>query len=158
MTVSVWRIAPDTPTYVADDLGGIGAKASGGRWNRVGQAVVYSSASIALACLETLVHLKSAGLPLNRYLVRIDIPDPVWRAARVFSAATLPVGWDAMPTGRASLDCGGQWLGSNGSALLVVASAIVPQENNVLINPAHPDAARITAHKLSQWLYDPRLF
>jgi hypothetical protein len=33
----------------------------------------------------------------------------------------------------------------------------VPEEENVLINPAHPDAARISAVKVRRWLYDPRL-
>lgn len=157
MTVSVWRIATDTPTYTSDDLSGEGAKVTGGRWNRAGMPVVYTSESIALACMETLVHLKASGLPLNRYLVRIDVPDPVWQAAKVFDAKTLPIGWDAIPEGKVSLDFGDQWLTGNSSALLVVASVIVPQEKNILINPAHPDAAKITVTKISKWLYDPRL-
>lgn len=157
MTVFVWRIATDTPTYTADDLNGDGAKATGGRWNRAGMPVVYASESIALACLETLVHLNASGLPMNRYLVRIDIPNPIWQAAMVFDNATLPTGWDAIPTGRVSLDFGDQWLAGNSSALLVVASVVVPQERNILINPSHPDATQITARKISKWLYDPRL-
>ncbi len=157
MTVSVWRIATDTPTYTSDDLSGEGAKVTGGRWNRAGMPVVYTSESIALACMETLVHLKASGLPLNRYLVRIDVPDPVWQAAKVFDAKTLPIGWDAIPEGKVSLDFGDQWLTGNSSALLVVASVIVPQEKNILINPAHPDATKITATKISKWLYDPKL-
>jgi hypothetical protein len=32
---------------------------------------------LALACLETVVHLNVAGLPLNRYLVEVTIPDDV---------------------------------------------------------------------------------
>ena len=81
MTVSVWRIATDAPDYTADDLSGEGASRSGGRWNRVGTPVLYASGSIALACLETVVHLRADDLPLNRYLVQIDIPDAVWKAA-----------------------------------------------------------------------------
>jgi RES domain-containing protein len=46
---------------------------------------------------------------------------------------------------------------SGSSALLVVPSVIVPEEFNVLINPQHPDSARITAAKVRKWLYDPRL-
>ena len=43
------------------------------------------------------------------------------------------------------------------SALLRVPSVIVPEEANVLVNPAHPDSRRITARKVRRWLYDPRL-
>src|SRR5512133_1050066 len=50
--VLVWRIAADTPDYTADDLSGIGASSSGGRWNRKRAAMVYASSSRALACLE----------------------------------------------------------------------------------------------------------
>ena len=52
-----WRIGTDTPDYAADDMDGIGAKMTGGRWNRKGTALVYSSSTRALACLETIVHL-----------------------------------------------------------------------------------------------------
>jgi hypothetical protein len=38
---------------------------------------VYAAESRALACLETLVHLGASGLPFNRYLVEISVPDSV---------------------------------------------------------------------------------
>jgi len=158
MTYSVWRIATDTPDYTADDLTGAGAKNTGGRWNRSGNAVLYTAESIALACLETFVHLKAGGLPLNRYLVRIDIPDAAWRAAQSITADTAPVGWDAVPSGKVSLDYGDAWLASNVSALLFVPSVIIEEERNILINPLHPDAKGLTATKVRKWLYDPRLF
>jgi hypothetical protein len=33
----------------------------------------------------------------------------------------------------------------------------VPEEQNALINPAHPDACSISAMKVCRWFYDPRL-
>jgi len=153
VTRSVWRIATDTPAYTADDLSGAGAKATGGRWNAAGVAMLYASESVALACLETLVHTKAVGLPFNRYLVRMDIPDAVWAAAEVFPGH---VGWDALPAGRVSIDYGTQWARHGRSALLRVPSVVVSEEFNVLINPAHPDAVAITAVKERKWLYDPR--
>ncbi|KGM33269.1 RES family NAD+ phosphorylase [Inquilinus limosus] len=157
MSRTVWRIATDTPSYEADDLTGAGAKATGGRWNSPGVPAVYTSQTRALACLETVVHLNASGLPLNRYLVRVEIPDTVWAAARQETAATLPVGWDAEPAGRASIAFGTAWIRSGSSALLIVPSVIVPEELNVLINPLHPDSARISAAKVRKWIYDPRL-
>jgi len=154
--VSLWRIATDTPDYTADDLTGAGAKATGGRWNRVGGAVLYTSTSIALACLETAVHLKAGSLPLNRYLVRLDVPDATWAAREVADAAHL-VGWDALPEGKVSLDFGDAWLASGRSPALLVPSVVVPEEFNVLLNPLHPLLHAVKAKKLRKWIYDPRL-
>jgi RES domain-containing protein len=157
VTTRFWRIATDARTYEADDLSGAGAKISGGRWNEVGVAIVYAASSRALACLETVVHLNSGGLPLNRYLVEIEVPDEVLAPAEVATSGSLPVGWDAEPAGRVSISFGSQWAQSQRTALLLVPSVIVPEENNLLINPAHPDAKGIKARKVRKWLYDPRM-
>jgi RES domain-containing protein len=147
--MKAWRIATDTPDYTAEDLSGAGAKVSGGRWNRKGNAMVYCASNISLAVLETFVHLKAGGLPLNRYLVELDIPTAVWKkAARLI---VPPIGWDAIPTGRVSLDEGDAWLKSNKSAVMLVPSVIVPEECNVLINPGHPDTRHIKANKVRKW-------
>jgi RES domain-containing protein len=154
---SVWRIATDTKDYEADDLSGAGAKMTGGRWNEPGIPMIYAAESRALACLETMVHLNAGGLPLNRYLVEIEVPDGIWSAAEKETAATLRVGWDAAPAGRASIGFGSGWARSKRSLLLLVPSAIVPEESNILINPEHPHRPDLRARKIRKWLYDPRL-
>ncbi len=157
MSFTVWRIATDTKSYEADDLSGAGAKNTGGRWNAVGDPLVYTSETQALACLETVVHLNAGGLPLNRYLVSVTIPAAVWVGARTETPGSLPVGWDADPSGRASIQFGTTWIRSVASALLRVPSVIVPDDYNVLINPLHPDSRAIIAVKIRKWVYDPRL-
>jgi RES domain-containing protein len=157
VSVTVWRIATDTKNYEADDLTGEGAKTTGGRWNAPGDPLVYTSESQALACLETIVHLNAGGLPLNRYLVRVTIPAAIWARAQTETPASLPVGWDADPAGRASIRFGTEWLRTAKSALLRIPSVIVPDERNVLINPLHPDSKTIRAEKIRKFLYDPRL-
>ena len=157
MSRSVWRIATDTKEYEADDLSGAGAKITGGRWNAVGVPMLYAAESRALACLETVVHLNAGGLPLNRYLVEIVVPDDLWSAAEVETAASLKVGWDAQPAGRVSVDFGSRWAKARRSVLLFVPSVIVPEECNILINAEHPDQGRLSACKVRKWLYDPRL-
>lgn len=157
MTHTVWRIAADTKNYSADDLTGKGAEITGGRWNETGTAMLYTATSRALACLETVVHFNSGGLPLNRYLVAIEIEDNFWKAAQSETATTLPVGWDAEPASRTSIDFGTTWAKSSSSLLLSVPSVIVPEEVNILINPRHPDAARIKATKVRKWIYDSRI-
>ena len=153
----VWRIATDTPTHTADDLRGLGAKVTGGRWNRAGLPVVYCAESISLAAMETLVHLGAGGLPLNRYLVSVEIPEAIWLRRQILPLQAAPVGWDALPTGKVSLDFGDGWLSLLASVVLVVPSIVVPEECNILINPQHPDASGLTATKLRKWRYDERL-
>lgn len=155
--ILAWRIGTDTPNYTSEDMCGIGAKTTGGRWNRQGTALVYTASTRALACLETVVHLGSGGLPLNRYLVRIEIPDDMWAARKTLTDKTAPVGWDAIPPGKDSLDVGDSWVKAGSSCILEVPSIIVPEELNVLINPAHADARRIVAVKVRKWLYDARI-
>lgn len=157
MSRTLWRIAADTATYPADDLSGAGAKATGGRWNAKDHAVIYTSTTRALACLETVVHLNASGLPLNRYLVEITVADPVWMAALRRDQASLPVGWDAEPASLSSIHVGTDWIVGKASALLILPSVIVPEEFNVLINPAHADRGGIACRKIRRWLYDPRL-
>lgn len=152
----MWRIATDTRDYEADDLSGAGARASGGRWNAAGVPMLYCAASRALACLETIVHLNAQGLPLNRYLVEIAVPDDLWSGAEM-AAALLAVGWNACPAGKVSIAFGTGWAAERRSAVLRVPSVIVPEEENILINPLHPDLSRIRANKVRQWLYDMRL-
>ena len=157
MDLVVWRIGTDTPDYEAHDLSGKGAEVTGGRWNRPGIPVVYTSISRALACLETVVHLDGADpLPLNRYLVRISLPESAWAARTVFDANTH-VGWDAEPAGKVSLDWGTDWLQRSDTLLAEVPSVIVPEEVNILINPRHVDARPVKATKVRKWLYDLRL-
>ncbi|MGH8857197.1 MAG: RES family NAD+ phosphorylase [Polaromonas sp.] len=154
--VVLWRIASDAPAYVADDVCGKGAELTGGRWNAVGTPMLYTAPSIAMACLETIVHLDgSKSLPLNRYLVRIDVPDDVWAQVTTMDAASH-VGWDALPAGKVSIDWGTKWCAGMTSALALVPSVVVPEEFNVLVNPRHADAAKLRAAKIRKWMYDPR--
>src|SRR5438552_4445158 len=144
---ALWRIASDTPDYGADDVSGKGAETTGGRWNRKGAPILYCSSTIALACLETLVHMSGVDpLPLNRFLVQISVPPSVWKNRKIFNPAAH-VGWDAAPPGLVSLDWGTQWLDSKEQLLAMVPSIVVPEERNVLLNPRHPDVAKLKVRK-----------
>ena len=53
-----------------------GAKLYGGRWNSPGRAVLYASSTLALACLEILVHIRDVGLmPPDYAYSEIDVPE-----------------------------------------------------------------------------------
>ncbi|MBP9803363.1 MAG: RES family NAD+ phosphorylase [Candidatus Accumulibacter sp.] len=157
MSVALWRIAVAARSIAATDLSGRGAEHTGGCWNSVGRPVVYASTRISLACLETVVHLNAGGLPLNRVLVRIDVPDEVWVARQSLWGTSRADGWHAVPAASASVDAGNAWLDGLASSLLLVPSAIVPEEFNVLLNPRQVDAAGVMATVVRPWSYDGRL-
>jgi RES domain-containing protein len=149
----IWRIATRGPSWAADDLSGSGSARSAGRWNSPGVPVVYASTTIALACLETVVHV--AGLPVRRWLVAIDVPEVHWQERTDLAPEDLP-GWDAKPAGAASSGWGDRWLASHSTLLATVPSVIVPEERNVLIHPGHPDRSSLVAHVVRPWSYDNR--
>jgi RES domain-containing protein len=153
----IWRIAKHTAQFRADDLDGGGAKLTGGRWNSKGRAVVYASSTIALATLETLAHLGDTIAIRNIFLVRIDVPASVWKSRELVEAGDLDITWIAEPPGLTTIAFGDNWLAQARSPILLVPSVIVPEEYNVLINPAHPDSKKLTAMVTRQFVYDPRL-
>ena len=69
---SAWRLTKTKLLSGAWD--GQGAKKSGGRWNSVGIAVVYTSSTLSLALVEVLVHLPSGILPAYS-AVRVDFDE-----------------------------------------------------------------------------------
>ncbi len=156
-TISLWRIARETVDYSADDLSGAGAAKTGNRWNHIGTPVVYTASHISLAAIELAVHLGELAVIRDLFLIKLSVPKIVWDARHELSIATLKPSWSAVPSGRASKDAGTLWAKSNVSALLEVPSVIVPEETNVLINPAHPDSAKISTTVVRQFLLDPRM-
>jgi RES domain-containing protein len=96
-------------------------------------------------------------LPLDRYLVEIEVPPAVWRARITLAAHKLPPQWDAIAAGMAGASLGSAWLADQKSALLLVPSVIVPEEYAVLINPAHPRASAISSRVVRKLEYN-RLF
>ena len=141
--------------YKATDLTGGGAKITGGRWNGKGVPVVYTSTTIALATLETMAHLADINIR-NAFLAEVGVPEPVWNLREYIEAENFDPTWIAEPPGSTTIDFGDEWLKSASAPLLMVPSAIVPEEFNVLINPAHPMSRKITATIRRQYIYNPR--
>lgn len=155
MSVALWRFSLETEQYPADDLSGVAQAQNSSRWATYGARVVYCSTNISLAILETLCHRQKTVMPYNRFLVRVDIPEAVWEMREVLD---VPAGWDALPSGATSIRTGDAWRRSMRSPLLVVPSVVVPEESNVLVNPQHPHARKISATTIRKWIVDPRLF
>jgi RES domain-containing protein len=135
------------------DISGEGARLKGGRWNSKGFPVVYTSTTISLSLLELLVHSTSYEEVQCNWLMRIDMPD-------IFTASltdlSLKPNWMDDPD--YSRFIGNTFLKSKKSMLIQVPSAIIPEENNVLINPLHPDLKKVKIIKASPFQFDIRLF
>lgn len=117
-------------------------------------AVIYASATLSLAALEYLVHIDIEDVPDDLIALAIDVSDDA-STARV-DMRDLPAHWRR--TGYA--DCiaiGDAWVSQGATLTLSVPSAIVPEESNVLINPAHADAAGVQIAASRRFSFDPRL-
>jgi RES domain-containing protein len=55
------------------------------------------------------------------------------------------------------MDWGTAWVQAKTALLAEVPSVIVLEERNILINPLHPDAVKLTAVKVRKWTYDLRI-
>jgi RES domain-containing protein len=124
-----------------------------GRWNTSDTPVIYASENYSTAMLEKLVH-GNGHLPPDQHYVVISIP--VGTSYEEITADTLP-DWDA-PEPTTSRDFGATWVRERRSAVLLVPSFVVRLERNVVINPAHPDAARIAVGAPQPVWWDRRLF
>lgn len=138
-----------------NDLTGAGARMYGGRWNAKGTPVLYTSESRALAVLEYLVHVPLTLVPDGLALREFSVPDDV--VMERLSAARLPAGWGSSPPSDVTVAQGEAWFQKGRALLLKVPSAVVPEEFNYLINPAHPGFGKITAGKAKPFAMDDRL-
>ncbi len=130
---------------------GAGAAMFGGRWNPPGVPVIYAAGSLSLAMLERLVQRRDLSGTL---LVEAFVPDDVAVEDRMTDP---PRNWRPLDSPEAAR-AGGAWAGSGRTVLLRVPSALVPREANYLVNPRHPDAARIVVGPPEKLEWDRRLF
>ncbi|MFM0197967.1 RES family NAD+ phosphorylase [Paraburkholderia strydomiana] len=134
---------------------GTGAMLVGGRFNSPGRPVIYGALSFAGAMLEVLVHARIGKVPRHHVWVETDVPDDI-EVERV-EARELPAGWDG-PDLQVARYIGDRWIGEGRSAVLVVPSVVARAESNVLVNPAHPAAARLVVSAPQPVVWDRRLF
>ena len=139
----------------ANDLSGIGAKIYGGRWNRPGLAVLYTSFARSLAILELLVHFESRdALKLPYSIMKIHVPDEkiIW-----LDKSLLPN--DAIKMNDTRLwDITQEYFIMQNTLALVVPSMVVPQEYNILLNPQHPQYHDCKVEQVENFQLDGRLY
>ncbi len=139
----VFRICQD----VHQALDGEGARLFGGRWNSPGQPLVYTSEHLSLCILEQLVHLDLDLMPTNWVVMTIQISPRI-------SGKEIP---SQSIKEREVRKIGDEWLKAGETLYLKASSFVVPQENNILINPLHADMNHVKIESISPFQFDQRL-
>jgi RES domain-containing protein len=150
----VWRLS--SPDY-AGRLDGKGNLQRGARWNSPGRGVVYTSYTLSLTVLEALVQLPPelrSRLP-EMAAVQIEIPDDA--PQEKLGRAQIPSDLTTETAATRCRELGDAWLRAGQALALDVPSVIVPQERNLLINPAHPLMDRVRIVSTEPFRFDPRL-
>lgn len=137
----------------ANDISGEGSRIYGGRWNPPGLATLYTGEYISLCILEILVRASKATSPNTYTLVFIEIPED---EILCIQHDKLKKGWQYDLA--YSQGIGEDFLKENNALCLKVPSAIVPQENNYLLNPSHVDFKKVKIISTELLELDQRLF
>ncbi len=149
----VWRLC--ARKHAAKAFDGEGASRSGGRWNHRGTRMVYTASTLSLGVLEVLVHLDRDTFPDDQVVIAVEVPEDL-EIVRI-DIRDLPRGWRSYPAIEATQQLGTDWINGGKTAVLSVPSAVVPEERNYLLNPAHPDSRRLHIGKPKPFRLDPRL-
>ncbi len=118
--------------------------------------MVYTADSLALAALETFVHLDPELLPNDYVAVAADLPAQL-RLTRL-RLHDLPADWRRYPAPDVLRRMGSDWLRARKTAVLAVPSVVVPQEENYLLNPEHKDFGKIVRHVAVPFQFDLRMW
>lgn len=153
MKITAWRIVKYQHIKTAFD--GEGARKAGGRWNKIGIPMIYTASSLALAALETIVHLPKSDL-LKKLFFHIPVK---FENNLVISLnpADLTADWDCIPPSESTQMIGTDWSLKEKSVILKVPSTIIREEFNYLINPVHPDFKKLSFGSPNQFTFDPRI-
>ncbi|MBK7937738.1 MAG: RES family NAD+ phosphorylase [Lewinellaceae bacterium] len=139
-----------------NDLSGKGAELAGGRWNSKGLPMLYTSPGRALCMAEVAVHLPLHLIPVDYWLISIDLPDDV--ETFEMDLKDLPGDWDSFPHSISTQKIGDQFLLAGGKLVFKAPSAVVKGDFNYLLNPRHPDFGAVKIVESEPFEFDSRLF
>ena len=120
-----------------------------------GTRLSYASEHQSLAMLEYFVHLEASDAPPDLVLASADIPDDLSR--QQIEVGTLPANWRETPAPAELARLGDEFVLTGKGCILIVPSALVPNENNWLVNPLHEEFQKIKIRETEPLTYDSRL-
>ncbi len=139
-----------------NDLSGTGAEITGGRWNFRGTKLLYTADSRALCMAEIAVHTPVGVMPIDYYLITIEVPD--YSDIKQIESDSLPDNWRKFPYSKATQEFGEDFVDKNENLYIKVPSAVVQGDFNILINPQHSDFNKVKIIKTEKFNFDERLF
>ncbi len=148
----LFRLEDTSRPTVEQAFSGLGGLHASGRWHTEGRRIIYVSESLALASLEKLVHAHSLRALARLNYFEVTVPDNLIERPQDY-----PASWNADPAPPETRAYGDQWLTEERSAALLIPSAIIPVENNCLLNPAHPAFDLRWVRGPMPFNYDPRI-
>lgn len=138
----------------ANDLTGKGAELTGGRWNKIGTKILYTSDSRALCTAEIAVHTPIGIMPTDYYIITIEIPDTVDICK--LDKTTLHRDWKSFPHSNKTQEIGEDFVSKKEFLALKVPSAVVQGDYNYLINPMHKDFDKVKIVDKKVFAFDER--
>ena len=117
--------------------------------------MIYRSQQASLAALEVLAHVSSSTLPPDLKMLTLTIADDA--SMEVIESAQLLDGWRKYPAPIKHAELGTKWVLSQKSLSLKVPSSLIETENNILINPLHPEMDKVKITSISNFNFDDRL-
>lgn len=141
-------------TCYARQLTGEGARLFGGRWNRKGDACIYTSGTRSLCILEYAANVSIDELPPDLAMTEYSLPD---RLCRIIPRNELPGDWYEVQGPASAKQFGSTLLADKNCVCFGVPSAIVQAELNYVLNPAatHFDQLKIVATE--PFIFDHRI-
>jgi len=106
--------------------------------------------------IEYFVHLDRDDPPPDLVVAAADVPDDVSRMH--VASAKLPATWRQTPAPMELAAIGDRFARRRREAMVVVPSALAPDEFNWLLNPDHPDFRRVRIHPLEPFSYDAKRY
>lgn len=136
-----------------EDMSGTGASLYAGRWHNVGTHLLYTSESKTLALLENVVN--NALMPYIKYCcIGLEIPDKSIIDADI---KKLPKNWQQYPAPESLKKIGDHFIKEQKAIALKVPSALLNNQWNYLLNPAHKDFKKIKLVEREEISFDKRL-
>ena len=102
------------------------------------------------------MHVRPTRAPDDLLAIPADLPASI-SLSRI-AASDLARDWRESPAQETLAEIGARWLRDRATPVLVVPSAVIPHEDNYLLNPLHRAFRAIRVGTPERFTFDPRVW